>query len=189
MTGEGTKLPPPQSHRKNNQENYRHLERATKARSSWDAAGEMPAQATGARPTWLLALSKTAKYWRMKTSPRIQRSPEAVGRFMPWKPLTQLSWFWRKGEESWRRGTDPAVTGRRGRSIKVPGPLRGTCKGGISWLVPGDLTLLGRGSACISCSLCCRFPGITRHDPGFLADAQTLTSASELRGLGRSQPP
>lgn len=55
--------------------------------------------------------------------------------------------------------------------------------------MPGDLALPGLGSASVSDLLLSGFPGITRHYPVFLADVHTLTSASELRGLGRTQLP
>ena len=125
----------------------------------------------------------------MKTSPRIQSSPEEVGTSMPSKPLVQLSSSWRKGESDWGRDTDPAVPGGHGVSIRGRGPLQGMCKEALPGLCRGTRFLPAWGLPRISGQLHSWIPGITRHYLVFLADAPTLTSASELRGLGRTQLP
>lgn len=54
--------------------------------------GQPCGQMALASPTRLLALSKTLKYSRMKTSPRIHCSELSS----PWKPLVQKFWSWER---------------------------------------------------------------------------------------------
>lgn len=65
--------------------------------------------------------------------------------------------------------------------------LQGTCKEELPGSVSRDSAVLGLELACRSCPQHYWFLHITGHYLAFLAGTGTLTSASELRGLGRIQ--
>lgn len=189
MIGNRAKIPPPRSHRKNNQENYIHLEWTTKAGSSWGRGGKDAGLGHGGQADLVVCPVEDGK---VLADEDVTQDPELSGGGgevhaleAADTALLALEKRRRKLEMGHRLGSDKAL----GTKPQAARAAARHAQGAASWLASGDVALLGRGSACINCSFYYWFPGITRHYPVFLAAVQTLTSASGLRGSGKTQPP
>lgn len=190
VTGNRAKIPPPGSKRRNNQENYLHQRSGAESGrglpgSGWNSTGS----GHGSQADLVVAPIEDGEILADEDITQDPEVPRGGGDVHALEPAGADPVALEERRIKPELGLRPFGDRRWGLSIQDHGALPATCKEELPGSCLGTWLFLAWGSASVSNSLLSWFPGITRHYPVFLADVHTLTSASELRGLGRTQLP